>query len=212
MTKWSFLHLHLAAGPKRKPGVIKCFLCSLRKFNRYINYCGRNVMRSLLLVAATLIGTLALADSAEAQVRTGIAHPTYGSTHGITVHEHARDHVRLLYHYARTRPEVPREVVVRHTKAVRSNIQAAKRVNEALAKTKADDETVQKTVASIAGCGKEAIKHLKVIDKAAQEETVDSEVIAQHSKQLHGVIQAALKDHEALHKHLGGGELTEIEG
>jgi len=126
-------------------------------------------MRSLLLVAGMLFSTMALVGSANAQVRTGIGHPTYGSMHGYTVHEHARDHVRLLYHYARTRAYVPKNVVVRHTKAVRANIRSAKQVNEEFVKATADDENSEKILASIAGHQRQAVKHLKAIENAAQD-------------------------------------------
>ena len=169
-------------------------------------------MKSPLVTMVVLVcSACVLVSSAAAQVRTGVMHPTYGSRHGYTLHEHAMDHAHLMYHYARTRPAVPREVVVVHTQAVRSNIQAAGKVNEGLAKAVSDDQDATAILAKIKQHQAEAAKILQTLEKETKSESVDSETVAKHSKQLYLEIQKAVAEHKKLHDHLGGEELTKIE-
>ena len=92
---------------------------------------------------------MAFTTSLYAQERTGISHLTYGSTHALTVHDRAIDHVQLLYHYAQTQDEIPSPVIETHTKASRSNLHAAIKINQELANIKPDDEMTKQLVASI---------------------------------------------------------------
>ena len=132
----------------------------------------------------------------------------------ITGHEmrmyqrHAQDHAKTLYRSGQSQQPLIAEKAQRHAKAIRENTVEASKSVEAIAKSHADDKTIQKSAAAILKQHDEVLAMCDHLDAECQKSDSSVAMICGCCATIEKSLAAALKETDDLAEALGGDEVA----
>lgn len=161
-------------------------------------------MKSFVTAFVALGLLAAVATTTTAQERNAASKALGQDYHfytGSSTTRHALDHAAILNYYGSAETPVPAEVTTSHAKAIRQNVEHAKKAYTAL-KPAAKTPSAQEQLATIDKHHKAALASLDKLDKLGAKDGADHAAISAASAEVHKELQAADEAAAKLQKEL----------